>query len=201
MEEKETPPVKQRKLKKVDEYKDKIPLAWRFYQRAIEKGIDPRKAELQAIKRVYPSDKNSSTTLNIWKKYGLWPVTEEMLRSGIFGEDQSNNQGRNGLSVISGGAAKKPGKLKDPSEKGFLDSDLSEEEILRGARKILDAIEVHHREWSGGRNRKYSTIKTKLIAGRMPVDLLNDIHKFKGSNTYHLERALRLYVKVITETD
>ena len=97
MTEKENPPVKQRKLKKMDEYREKLLPAWRFYQRAIEKGTDPRKAELQAVKRVYPSDKNSSTTLSVWKKYGLWPVTEEMLSSGIFGEEVSNNQGRNGL--------------------------------------------------------------------------------------------------------
>ena len=54
-------------------------LTVRFYRRAIEKGIDPKKAELQAVKKIYPGDKKSSTTLNIWRKYGLWqrggPVT------------------------------------------------------------------------------------------------------------------------------
>ncbi len=197
MEEKETPLVKQRKLKKMDEYREKLLPAWRFYQREIEKGIDPRKAELQAVKRVYPGDKNSSTTLNIWKKYGLWPVTEEMLSSAIFGEEHSRNQNRNGLSVISGRGAKKLRKLKDPSENGYIESDLSEKEILQGMRKILDTIQVHHKEWTGGRMKKYSMIKTRVFAGRLPVDLLNEIHRFKGSNTYHLERALRLYVRVM----
>ncbi len=193
MEEKENPPVKQRKLKKWDEYKDKIPLAWRFYQREIERGTDPRKAELKAIKRVYPSDKNSSTTLNVWKKYGLWPVTKEMLSSGIFGGENPRNQGRNGLRFISGGAKRKDRSLTDTSE-------LSEKEILQVVRKILDSIEVHHREWTGGRNRKYSTFKTRVIAGRLPVDLINQINRLKGSKTFHLERALRLYVKVMKET-
>ncbi len=201
MAEKENQPVKPRKLKKWDEYKDKIPLAWRFYKRQIEKGTDSRKAELQAVKRFYPSDKNSSTTLKIWKKYGLWPVTEKMLSGGIFREDDSRNQNRNGLSVISGGGTKRIKKLKDPSENGFLESELSEKEILQGVRRILDKIEVHHREWSGGRNRKYSTIKTKIFAGRIPVDLLNEINKFKGRKTYHLERALRLYVMVMGVKD
>jgi hypothetical protein len=155
MEEKETPPVKPRKLKKWDEYKDKIPLAWRFYQMQIERRIDERKAELQAIKRVYPNDKNSSTTLSVWRKYGLWPVTEKMLSSGLFGEDDSRNQSRNGLSVISGGGSKRIKRFKEPSEDGCLESDLTEKEILQGMRKILESIEVHHREWSGGRNRKY----------------------------------------------
>ncbi len=200
MEDKENPPVKQRKLKKMDEYREKLLPAWRFYQREIEKGADPRKAELKAVKKVYPADKNSSTTLNVWKKYGLWPVTEEMLSGGIFGEEDSRNQNRNGLSVISGGGTKKIRRLKDPSENDYRESELSEKEILQGARKVLDEIEIHHKEWTGGRLKKYSTVKTRLIAGRMPVDLINEIHKFKGSNTYHLERALRLYVMVMRET-
>jgi hypothetical protein len=61
--------LKKRKLKKWNEYKDKIPVAWRFYQREIRRGVDMRKAELKAVKLVYPGDKNSSTTLNIWWKY------------------------------------------------------------------------------------------------------------------------------------
>ncbi len=174
--------------------------AWRFFQREIEKGSDPRKAELKAVKKVYPGDKNSSTTLNIWKKYDLWPPPEEILDAGAIGGEESRNQGRNGLSVISGAGSKRIKKLKDLSEKGYPDSELSEKEILRGVRGILDTIEVHHKEWTGGRLKKCSTIKTKLIAGRMPLDLLNEIHRFKGSNTYHLERALRLYVKVMKET-
>ncbi|MGO9118121.1 MAG: hypothetical protein ACLQPD_10985 [Desulfomonilaceae bacterium] len=89
--------MKQRKLKKIDEYIEKIPLAWRFYQREIEKGADARKAELKAVKKVYRGDKNSSTTLGVWKKYKLWPVTEEMVSAGIFGEEESNNQSKNGL--------------------------------------------------------------------------------------------------------
>jgi len=191
MEKKETP-VKQRKLKKIDEYLEKIPLAWRFCQRAVETGIEPRKAELQAVKRVYPGDKNSSTTLRIWKEYGLWPPSEELLSGRIVGDDESSFQRTNGFKIIRGGAGKVR-RLIAPEE-------LSEKEILQQVRKILDKIEVHHKEWTGGRLKKFSVIKTKILAGRLPVDLLNEIHKFKGSKTYHLERALRLYVKVMRET-
>jgi hypothetical protein len=76
-------------------------------------------------------------------------------------------------------------------------SELSEKEILQRVGKILDGIETRKREWTGGRRKKYSPVKTKVIAARLPVELLNDIYVFKGSNTYHLERALRLYVKVM----
>jgi hypothetical protein len=73
--------------------------------------------------------------------------------------------------------------------------------VLQEARKILDSIEADHKEWTGGRVKKYSTIKTSVFAGRLPVDLLNQIYQFKGSNIYHLERALRLYVKVMGAKD
>jgi len=193
MEEKDKPPVKLRKLKKIDEYMEKIPLAWRFYQRELERGADPRQAELRAAKKVYPGDRNSSTTLRIWQEYGLWPPSEEILNGGDIGKDESRHQGKNGLKVITG-AGRKVRRLMDSSE-------ISEKEILQMVREILDKIEVHHKEWSGGRTRKYSTIKTRVLAGRLPVDLLNEIHRFKGSNTYHLERALRLYVKVMKASD
>ncbi len=150
MKENDNPPVKPRKLKKWDEYKEKIPLAWRFCQREIERGTDPRKAELNAVKLVYPGDKNSSTTLSVWRKYGLWPPSEEILKGGIDREDESNNQGRNGLTVISGGGRKRLKSLKEHSENDGHTPDLSEKQILLGIRKILDSIEVHHKEWTGG---------------------------------------------------
>ena len=45
--------------------------------------------------------------------------------------------------------------------------------------------------------RKYSIVKTGVFAGGLAVDLLDEVHKFKASNAYHLERALRLYVKIL----
>src|SRR5208283_5271621 len=97
MTEKETQPVKPRKLQKIDEYRKKIPIAWRHYQREIKKGTDPRKAELKAVKAVYPKDKNSSSTLRTWKTNGLWPPSEA--------QKVSAPSNRNGLSVIEGGNA------------------------------------------------------------------------------------------------
>jgi hypothetical protein len=79
--------------------------------------------------------------------------------------------------------------------------NLSNKQILHGVRKILDKIEVHNKEWTGGRMKKYAVVKIKTLSGRLPVDLLNEIHKFKGSNTYHLERALRLYVRLMGAKD
>ena len=102
---------------------------------------------------------------------------------------------------MPGGGSKKFKSLKGHSENYHHESELSEKEILHRVRKILDTIEVHHKEWTGGRNRKYSTLKTRVIAGLMPVDLINQINRLKGSKTFHLERALRLYVMVMGAKD
>jgi hypothetical protein len=199
MTEKEIPPLKPRKLTKIEEYLEKIPLAWRHYQREIQKGTDTRRAELRAVKAVYPGDKNSSSTLRTWKTNGLWPPSE------IQKESAPSN--KNGFTVIKGGNAgqRKLGlsDLTKVSRSGCSpDSpELSEAAVLQRVRVILDKIETRKKEWTGGRNQKYSTVKTKVFAGRLPVDLLNEVHRFKGSNTYHLERALRLYVKVMGAKD
>ncbi len=192
--------MKPRKLKKWDECLEKLPMAWRFYQREIERGVNSRKAELRPVKMVYSGDKNSSTTLRIWAKCGLWPPPPRILNeriTGITREEQSSVQSKNGLTIITGGGKNRLKSLKEHSENGHREPELSEREILKSVMKILDKIEVHHKEWTGGRMKKYSTVKTKVFAGRLPVDLLNEIHKFEGSNAFHLERALRLYVKVM----
>jgi hypothetical protein len=147
---------------------------------------------------VYPGDKNSSTTLRIWKKYGLWPLPEKMLGGKSSGAvEKSRNQGKNGLTVISGGGKKRLKSLKEHSENSEHKSELSEREILESVRKILDKIEIRKREWTGGRKKRYSPLKTKVIAARIPVELLNQIHEFKGTDTYYLEKALRLYVLIL----
>jgi len=193
MTEQEIPPVKTRKLNKIDEYRKKIPLAWRHYQREIQKGTDARKAELKAVKAVYPRDKNSSSTLRTWKTNGLWPPSE--------GQKEAALNNKNGLRVVNGGAGQRKlglsALLKASGVTPSTPSELSEKEILQRVGKILDGIETRKKEWTGGRRKKYSPLKTKVIAARIPVELLNQIHEFKGSDTYHLERALRLYVLVL----
>jgi len=194
MTEKEISPVKPRKLQKIHEYNVKIPIAWRHYQREIEKGTDPRKAELKAVKAVYPKDKNSSSTLRTWKTNGLWPPSE--------GQKEAALTNKNGLTVVNGGAGQRKLGLSALLKASGVSSnaertELSEKEILQRVGKILDGIETRKREWTGGRRKRYSPVKTKVIAARLPVELLNQIHEFKGTDTYHLERALRLYVKVM----
>jgi hypothetical protein len=115
-------------------------------------------------------------------------------------EEQPKNS--TGLKVINGNFGKKKPGLGDLLQ-GILPPvnseppELSEKEILMKVLKILDGIEVYEKEWTGGRRKKRSTIKTRIFGGRIPTALINEIHEFQGSNTYHLEKALRLYVKVM----
>jgi hypothetical protein len=106
------------------------------------------------------------------------------------------------LKVIKGNFGKKMSGLGDLLQASLPPAnseppELSEKEILKKTCKILDGIEVYEKEWTGGRRKKRSTIKTRIFGGRIPTALINEIHEFSGSNTYHLERALRLYVKVM----
>ncbi len=98
------------------------------------------------------------------------------------------------------GGSKKLKSLKGHSENGHDECELSEKMILQGVRKILDEIEVHRREYGGQKPQIFSSYKTRVIAGRMPVEVINQINRMKGSKTFHLERALRLYVKAMKET-
>jgi hypothetical protein len=200
MDEKDAPSGKRRKLKKMDEYREKIPVAWKSYQEELGRGEDTHKAELKAVKAAYPGDRNSSTILKMWKQYGLWPPPAELIEARESETDkgkESRNQMEPHLTLIPGNGNKKRKILRERSDGTVSKRGLSEEEILRQVKAILEAIEVHHKEWTGGRRKKYSTTKTRVVAGRLPTDLINEIHKFDGSNTYHLERALRLYVKVM----
>ncbi|MGO9568256.1 MAG: hypothetical protein ACLP5H_12015 [Desulfomonilaceae bacterium] len=193
MKEEEKTLQKPRKLQKIDEYRKKIPIAWRHYQREIQKGTDPKKAELKAVKAVYPKDKNSSSTLRTWKTNGLWPPSEAQEKAALTN--------KNGLTIINGGSGQRKlglsALLKASGVTPSAPSELSEKEILQGVRKILDGIETRKRQWTGGRKKRYSPVKTKVIAARLPVELLNQIHEFKGSDRHHVEKALRLYVMVM----
>ncbi|MGO9572383.1 MAG: hypothetical protein ACLP5H_33115 [Desulfomonilaceae bacterium] len=95
MKENEKPPVKPRKLKKMDEYEKVILRAWKAYQEEIERKVHPARAEREATKSIYPNDPAWYTTLKTWKKYGLWPHVVENptdKRHGALSEKESRNQ-------------------------------------------------------------------------------------------------------------
>jgi len=101
------------------------------------------------------------------------------------------------LTVINGGANKKIRLAKKRPANSVERLELTEEEVLREAFKILQGLPVRKRQLTGTRGKRLSTVKTKILAGRMPTDLINELRSLKGSYSEHLERALKFYVKVI----
>jgi hypothetical protein len=101
------------------------------------------------------------------------------------------------LTVINGGVNKKIRLARKRPINSKERLDLTEEEILKEASKILDGMPVRKRDITGTRKKRLSTVKTKIIAGRMPTELINELRALGGSNTSHLEKALIFYLKLI----
>jgi len=148
--------------------------------------IQKGKSEKEALDLVMPifwddegKRKNADRTVRLkrWKELGLFPPPEADGRISRLKDRKSKK--KNGLKILNGG--------------------LSEKQILKGALKILEKMEIPEKEWTGGRNKKLSTVRRKILGGRMPVSLINQINQLRGSKTYHLGRALRLYLMVLDE--
>ncbi len=45
-----------------------------------------------------------------------------------------------------------------------------------------------------------SGLEIALACVIMPIEVINQINRLKGSKTFHLERALRLYAMIMKET-
>jgi hypothetical protein len=72
------------------------------------------------------------------------------------------------------------------------------EKITRQAiREIHEEINERPKEWTGSRAKKEKEHKTKPIAARLPLEIVEELMKRKGSITQHIEVALRLYLRVL----
>jgi hypothetical protein len=101
------------------------------------------------------------------------------------------------LTVINGGANKKIRLTKKRPSNSLERIELTEEEILKEALKILESMPVRKRDITGTRSKRLSTVKTKILAGRMPTELINELRALGDSTTSHIERALRIYLKIL----
>ena len=41
----------------------------------------------------------------------------------------------------------------------------------------------------------------KILAGRMPIEMINEFNRLKGSKTYHLKKGPRFCLKVLKRGD
>ena len=82
-------------------------------------------------------------------------------------------------------------------ESPIYDITMSDVEILQRAREILQPYaDKADRSWYPSRTRK-AEVKTSPFAMRCPDELLDQLETLKGSKGKHVERAIRIYLKLI----
>ena len=69
--------------------------------------------------------------------------------------------------------------------------------IVKELNNMLNSIEVAERPVTA--RGRHSTLKTKHVAAKIPEDLFDSLEALPGRRSHHIEKALRLYIKVLEE--
>ena len=77
---------------------------------------------------------------------------------------------------------------------------IPETDLLLKVKEMLSKVEVTERPGDTAPGRK-STLQTKLIAARFPVDLIEKLDTLGGKRSHHLEKALMLYLRAMDVTE
>lgn len=132
-------------------------------------------SEKAALAQVLPDDRNRWKKLKLWKDKGLWPVPDSEL-SAKKGLQSESNTARHRLS---------------PSD------DVSEGELLRRIRIMLESIEPAERPIGATAKGRKSPLQTKMIALRIPEALYDELEALEGPKSRHVEKAIMLYLKAM----
>jgi hypothetical protein len=144
---------------------------------------------------------NRSRELQMWKDHKLWPPPE--LEQSIHrqppydGSASSENiedktdADYHRETPIDGGE-----QVTVPDTGRHREASLTDDEILKRAKKIL-MQDVYVAERPVTAKGKPSTLPTTQIAGRFPNELIEELRSLGGRMSNHLEKALRLYLKII----
>jgi hypothetical protein len=81
--------------------------------------------------------------------------------------------------------------------KAVTPTSTSEEETLKKMNELLKDIQATPRPVGATGKGKYTTLKTKMIAARLPVALAEELEALEGPKSGHIERAVKLYLKVL----
>jgi len=131
-------------------------------------------SESEALRRVLPSDRNRTKKLRRWKEKGLWPLPDSHVREGdLLSGDNSEIQ-------------------RQPVKDG-----LSEAEVLRKVRAMLDTIEPAERPVGATAKGRKSPLQTTMIAIRIPTALDGELKSLGGLKSRHIEKAIMLYLKAM----
>jgi hypothetical protein len=136
---------------------------------ARQKMISPEEARREIMK----GDTNAARNLRRWKKLGLWPPHIDTL-------DKLSKTEKN---------------LKEPEPS--IDEVISKGRALMVAKDILDnEIKVGRIEEWTGQGRK-GTQNLQMLGAKLPNDLVAEIKALGGKITDHVEKALKLYLRVL----
>jgi len=73
--------------------------------------------------------------------------------------------------------------------------EISEADLFKRIKAMLDEITVAERPQTAPGQE--STLKTKMVAARFPMDLVSQLESLPGKKSHHLEKALKLYLRAL----
>ncbi len=164
-------------------------VAWELYHDNLRSGMDETTAINQALRKVLPTGTKGSDNrpreLEQWKKYNLWPPPEVEGPADVGVSPQST----------APPSDEAPPATTD-KQRVSRAQVLSEAQIILQAKEILMRdIDVAERPTTA--KGRPSTLRTTMIAGRFPNELVNELEALGGRKSHHLEKALKLYLKLI----
>ncbi len=136
-------------------------------------------SENEALRRVFPGDRNRTKKLKRWKDNGLWPIPEPELREIRAQSESSLSRTVNNQRQCS-----------EPVD------ELSENELLKRVRIMLDKIEPVQRLGLTAPGRK-SSVPPVMIALRVPKALDEELKSLGGLKSRHIEKAIMLYIRAV----
>jgi hypothetical protein len=156
-------------------------VGWELYQENLRSGMDEQTATRQALLKVLPrgtkGSDNRAKELAQWKKYKLWPPPEIRDSDGTESPANKTNDA-------------------DIQSAANTNQEPSENEIIRCAKEILMRnIDVAERPTTA--KGRPSTLPTIMVAARFPSDLVAQLEALGGRKSHHLEKALKLYLKIV----
>ena len=181
--------------------------AWKKYQELIKTMPDDQ-AIKEALKKATPSksdpyysqfNPNKPREFKVWDKHGLWPPPElkeqekEALQLTV--SDTVRMTQEEVQEALESGRKSRQEKQLPIHDNIHRITVLSDEELLRKVKAMLDKIEIAERPTTA-RGRE-STLKTGMIAARFPKTLIEELEALPGRKSHHLEKALTLYLRAI----
>jgi len=162
------------------------------FRALVSTGIEPHKAESEAVKTVLKDYPHASEALEIWKRCGAW--SEAFFQpEEEFGEvpSKTTRQPQERPS-ITGNILRKPEAA----------SGVPREQIMAQLRSLLAEISVEERKWFGKATGKAPEEDKFLpIGAKLPPHLVLKFKSLTGRYAHHMERALKLYLMVLESAE